>query len=449
MMQDLSYSTPHERTILLCTIGSAGDVNPFIAIGKDLRTRGHRVVLCTSQYFESHARTAGLEFIGLGTAEDYLSIIEDPKLWEPETGFKVFAERVILPILSPAYDTIKEFDPARTLLVAQGQVFGAHIAHEKLKFPFITVNLQPAAFRSIYEFPLLPSWMPPYLKRILFNVVDYFSIDRALAPEINRFRKEQSLAPVKHVFGDWMHSPLATLGLFPDWFASPQPDWPPQTHLTGFVFHDKHDDNEQLPQDVLGFLGAGDPPIVFTPGTAMKHGAQFFEASIQACQMLGRRGMLLTQHKEQLPSTLPEGIRHFEYLPFSLVLPRVAALVHHGGIGTTAQALAAGIPQIIRPMTHDQPHNAARVQSLGVGVSISPKEYTARNVADKLDDLLSAAEVPARSKIYAQRIDPQKSLQETCDLIENLSHARGEASATNLLIENRVNPKVRSEATLG
>jgi len=442
-------TSQNERTILLCAIGSAGDVNPFIAIGQELHKRGHRVVLCTSQYFKHPAQRAGLEFIGLGTAEDYLSIIEDPKLWEPETGFKVFAERVILPIMRPAYDAIKEFDPAQTLLVAQGTVFAAHIAHEKFKFPFVTIQLQPAAFRSVYEFPMLPSWMPPHLKHILFNVADYFSIDRALAPEINRFREEQSLPPVKHIFGDWMHSPLATVGLFPDWFASPQPDWPPQTRLTGFIFHDKRDDNERLPQAVLDFLDAGDPPIVFTPGTAMKHGGQFFDASIQACQMLGRRGMLLTQHKEQLPSTLPEGIRHFEYLPFSLVLPRVAALVHHGGIGTTAQALAAGIPQIIRPMTHDQPDNAARVQLLGTGVSISPKDYTAQNVSERLNRLLSSSDVLARSREYALRINAEGSLQETCDLIENLSRARRDTSAMNLPVEIRTNPKVRSEASHG
>jgi len=442
-------TTQDSRTILLCAIGSAGDVNPFIAIGQELHQRGHRVILCTSQYFESHARNAGLEFIGLGTAEDYLSIIEDPKLWEPETGFKVFAERVILPIMQPAYDAIKEFDPAQTLLIAQGTVFAAHIAHEKFKFPFVTIQLQPAAFRSAHEFPLLPAWMPRALKQTLFNASDHFVIDRALAPEINRFRKELSLPPVKHIFGDWMHSPLATVGLFPDWFASPQPDWPPQTHLTGFIFHDKRATNEQLPQDVLDFLDAGDPPIVFTPGTAMKHGEQFFQESIQACQLLGCRGMLLTQHKEQLPSTLSEGIRHFDYLPFSLVLPRVAALVHHGGIGTIAQALAAGIPQIIRPMTHDQPDNAARVQLLGTGVSLSPKDYTAQTVSEKLNALLSSPDVLACSKEYAQRISAQQSLQETCDLIENLSHVRGDASAMNQPAENRIRTKVRNEASLG
>lgn len=449
MIQDTSYSPQNERTILLCAIGSAGDVNPFIAIGQELRQRGHRVILCTSQYFKYHALHAGLEFIGLGTAEDYLSIIEDPKLWEPETGFKVFAERVILPIIQPAYDAIKEFDPVQTLLVAQGQVFGAHIAHEKYGFPFITINLQPAAFRSVHDFPLMPAWMPRPLKRILFNAFDAFVMDPLLAPEINRFRKMQSLPPAKHILGDWMHSPLATIGLFPDWFASPQPDWPPQTHLTGFIFHDKRVEDERLPQGVLDFLDAGDPPIVFTPGTAMMHGGKFFEASIQACQMLGRRGMLLTQHKDQLPSTLPEGIRHFEYLPFSLVLPRVAALVHHGGIGTIAQALAAGVPQVVRPMTHDQPDNATRVQLLGTGVSISPKDYTAQTVSERLNGLLSSADVSARSKEYARRIDPQQSLQETCDLIENLSHARRDASTMDLPIENRINPKVRSEARLG
>lgn len=138
----------------------------------------------------SHARNAGLEFIGLGAGEDYLSIIEGPKLWEPETGFKVFAERVILPIMQPAYDAIQEFNPARTILVVQGTVFAVHIAHEKFKFPFVTIQLPSAAFRSVYEFILLLSWMPRALmpralKRILLNAYDHFVIERALAPEIN------------------------------------------------------------------------------------------------------------------------------------------------------------------------------------------------------------------------------------------------------------------------
>ena len=126
-------STQTKSTILLCTIGSAGDVYPFIGIGQNLIQRGFRVVLITSQYFESQARSAGLEFFGLGSSEDYQSIIQDPDLWSPDKGFKVFADRVVFPIMEPAYEIIAGFDPSNTILVAQGQFFAAHIAHEKIQ----------------------------------------------------------------------------------------------------------------------------------------------------------------------------------------------------------------------------------------------------------------------------------------------------------------------------
>jgi hypothetical protein len=96
-----------------------------------------------------------------------------------------------------------------------------------------------------------------------------------------------------------------------------------------------------LPEDVQGFLAAGDPPIVFTPGSAMQHGQLFFTESVAACQLSSRRGLLLTRFREQVPDRLPEGVCHFDYLPFSQVLPHSAALVSHGGIGTVAQGLAA------------------------------------------------------------------------------------------------------------
>src|SRR5215208_547451 len=173
-----------KRIILLCTIGSAGDVYPFIGIGRHLIKRGFRVVLITSAYFETQARSAGLEFFGLGSIEDYQSIIQNPDLWDPDKGFKVFADSVVFPIMEPAYEIISGFDPSETILAAQGQFFGAHIAHEKLGFPFITIHLTPAAFRSAYEFPLLPTWMPSFLKRGFFNVFDALVLDRLFAPRI-------------------------------------------------------------------------------------------------------------------------------------------------------------------------------------------------------------------------------------------------------------------------
>lgn len=417
--------TTTEKTILLCTIGSAGDVNPFIGIGRELKKRGFRVVLITSQYFETQARSVGLEFFGLGSAEDYQSIIQDPDLWSPDKGFKVFAERVVFPIMEPAYEIIAGFDPSKTILIAQGQFFAAHIAHEKLGFPFITIHLQPAAFRSVHEFPLLPVRLPPLLIRGLFSLIDALLLDKLFAPNINRFRQRLGLPAINKIFGGWMHSPQKNLGLFPDWFAQPQADWPPQTQLTSFVYYDKKTGNEdkELPRELETFLNAGKAPIIFTAGTAMKHADQFFRDCMEACQLLGQRGILLTQHPEQLPSELPQGIQHFAYLPFSEVLPRALALVHHGGIGTTAQAIAAGIPQVIRPMAHDQPDTAARVEKLGIGATLSPKKFNAASLAEKLNSLITSQVVLERCKIYADKIHPDQSLDETCMIIENFAAA--------------------------
>ena len=410
-----------EKTILLCTIGSAGDVNPFIGIGRELKRRGFRVVLITSQYFETQARSIGLEFFGLGSAEDYQSIIQDPDLWSPDKGFKVFAERVVFPIMEPAYQILAGFDPSKTTLVAQGQFFAAHIAHEKLGFPFVTIHLQPAAFRSVHEFPLLPVRLPPLLIRGLFSLIDALLLDKLFAPNINHFRQRLGLPAINKIFGGWMHSPQKNLGLFPDWFAQPQPDWPPQTQLTGFVYYDKQNEHEELPDGVDIFLNAGSAPIIFTAGTAMKHADQFFRDCIEACQLLRRRGILLTQHPEQLPDQLPEGIQHFAYLPFSKVLPRALALVHHGGIGTTAQAIAAGIPQVIRPMAHDQPDTAARVEKLGIGASLSTKKFNAGSLAEKLNTLITSQAVLERCKVYADKIHPVQALNDTCTIIEIFS----------------------------
>jgi rhamnosyltransferase subunit B len=413
-----------KSTILLCTIGSAGDVYPFICIGEELKKRGFRVVLITSQYFETQARSAGLEFFGLGSLEDYQSIIQDPDLWTPDKGFKVFAERVVFPVMEPAYEIIAGFDPSETILVAQGQFFAAHIAHEKLGFPFITIHLQPAAFRSVHEFPLLPISLPPFAIRGLFSLIDSLVLDKLFAPNINRFRQSLGLPPIHKIFGGWMHSPQLNLGLFPEWFAHLQPDWPPQTQLTSFVYYGKQNGNQGLPEELETFLSAGSAPIIFTAGTAMKHAEKFFLDCIEACQLVGQRGILLTQHPEQLPAELPQGIQHFAYLPFSKVLPRAAALIHHGGIGTTAQAIAAGIPQVIRPMAHDQPDTAARVEKLGIGVSLSPQKFNAASLAEKLNALVTSQAVLERCKTYAGRVHPDQSLNETCMIIENFSRGQ-------------------------
>ncbi len=404
---------------LLSTIGSAGDVNPFVAIGRELKRRGHQVTLVTSTYFGPLAKRAGIDFIGLGTPQDYRQTVDDPDLWDPKTGFRVFARRVVIPAIQPLYAILAQNLTSNAVLVAQGQAFGAHLAHEKYGVPFVTIHLQPAAFRSIHDAPMMPRWIPRSLRSTVYALLDYLVLDREFAPDVNSFRSELGLPKVHGIFASWVHSPQKTIGLFPDWFAPPQPDWPTQTELTGFVF--LNEDPRSLDPELSAFLAEGEPPIIFTPGTAMRHADKFFQASIQASMDLGRRALLLTQYPEQLPSRLPKGIAASAYVPFALILPRSAALVHHGGIGTAAQALAAGIPQLVRPMTFDQPDNAARLQRLGVGSSIRPDQYAPRAVADILHTLLRSPDVSEKCRFFSAKISPFRGLELACNAIETVA----------------------------
>jgi UDP:flavonoid glycosyltransferase YjiC (YdhE family) len=224
---------------------------------------------------------------------------------------------------------------------------------------------------------------------------------------------------VRRFLDRWIHSPQCVIGLFPPWFSPPQPDWPPSVTLTSFPLFDEADLAE-LPADVERFLAEGEPPVVFTPGTAMKQGQAFFAAAIEACLKLGRRGLLLTRFPEQVPSPLPAGVRHFTYVPFSQVFPRAAAAVHHGGVGTTAQALAAGVPQLIMPLSHDQPDNAARVRRLGVGSSLAPHAFRGPAVAKALDGLIGSPEVAARCRDVAAKLRGADPFTEACRAIEGL-----------------------------
>jgi UDP:flavonoid glycosyltransferase YjiC (YdhE family) len=187
--------------------------------------------------------------------------------------------------------------------------------------------------------------------------------------------------------------------------------------VTGFPLFD--DAGGQAPaEEVEAFLQAGEPPLVFMPGSLMQRAERFFAESVGACERLRRRGILLTRYPDQLPRRLPEGIRHFDYVPFSRLLPRAAAVVHHGGIGCVSQALGAGVPQLIHPMAYDQHDNAARLRRLGVGDGLAPDRYRADAVADRLQKLLDSPGVAERCGEIAGRLARARPLADAAQLIE-------------------------------
>jgi UDP:flavonoid glycosyltransferase YjiC (YdhE family) len=149
----------------------------------------------------------------------------------------------------------------------------------------------------------------------------------------------------------------------------------------------------------------------------MAQAEKFFRSALEACRTPGRRAIFATRFPRQLPATLPPEIFHAEYAPFSQLLPRCAGIVHHGGIGTTSQALAAGILQLIQPFSHDQPDNASRVRRLGCGDWIWPNEFTSRNLALKLDAVIGNESVRARCTEIGERLRAEDSATRLLDAL--------------------------------
>jgi UDP:flavonoid glycosyltransferase YjiC (YdhE family) len=259
-----------------------------------------------------------------------------------------------------------------------------------------------------------------WLKRALMAMVDRLLLDPHVVPQLNQLRGELGLTPVTRPFKAWIHSPQLTLGLFPSWFCPPQPDWPEAVRLTGFPLFDE--DGQHAPNPgVEAFLDAGDPPIVFTPGSAHRHATQFFAAAIDASTRLKRRALLLTRYAEQLPDDLPDHVRHESYVPLGRLLPRCAAIVHHGGIGTIAQGFAAGIPQLTMPMGFDQPDNTTRLHRLGVGGWVVPRQFTGERVAAALQRLLNDGRVAEACRRWQAHMADADPVGETCELLEELA----------------------------
>jgi UDP:flavonoid glycosyltransferase YjiC (YdhE family) len=397
--------------ILVAALGSHGDVHPFLAVGRELQRRGHDVRMILPAMYEELTAKVGLGFTPAGTVEQFDELSSNPDLWHPVKGFQVIARGVVTS-LPWYYDAIvANHEPGRTLLVMSTLLLAGRVAQETLHVPGVTVHLSPVALRSSFQPPRTPPLpigpgLPRWWNALVYRAIDFLVLDRAMAAGVNEFRRSKGLGPVGRLFEGYIHSPDRVLGLFPDWFAPPQPDWPPQTILTGFPLYDEADITP-MDSKLENFLNEGAPPIAITPGSAMRYGSEFFAAAIQTCQKLGRRGILLSRHSEHVPADLPAQIIHVDYAPFSRLLPRCCAIIHHGGIGTLSQGLAAGIPQLVISMAHDQADNGARLKRLGVGDSLAMGRFTGNRAAAMLGALLKPGAESARRSIRQKLLNDQ------------------------------------------
>jgi UDP:flavonoid glycosyltransferase YjiC (YdhE family) len=287
--------------------------------------------------------------------------------------------------------------------------------------------LAPLSFLSAYDPSVLPTQsgqislrpLGPFINGLLLYLAKR-SI-RSLDEPIQQLRTKLGLPKGKAPLFEDQYSPNLVLALFSQVFAQPQPDWPKQTCITGFPFYD-YQDKPELTPELSEFLDAGSPPIIFTLGSsAVMDAGNFYIESAIAAKKLGHRAVLLIgkdQHNKPPQSLLSENIAAFDYAPYAKLFSRSIAIVHQGGIGTTAQALRSGRPMLIMPYSHDQPDNAARVERLGVGRTIERTRYTNAQAAAELKQLLTNSKYTQRATEIGKQIQLENGVKKACEAIE-------------------------------
>jgi UDP:flavonoid glycosyltransferase YjiC (YdhE family) len=350
--------------ILVITLGSIGDLMPFLAVAEALRRRGHEVIIAGQAGYAALVQRAGFGFgvIWNGTPADIDAALEQ----SPQQAWDQVHHDLLLPAMEPTAAFIRHAAKSGDCVVlASWSAFGATAACARMNLPLYRACLSPHAVNEA-------------------TATGDAHADR------------------------W-------LGFFPDWFGPPGAGWP-DIALAGFP---ALDDSlvPALEPKLENFLDAGPAPVVFTPGSFQRRSSRFFRESLAACRALGLRAVLLTPYAEQVPANLPDSVMHLAYAPLHRLAPRAAALVHHGGIGTLSQGLRSGVPQVCAPVFFDQFDNAARLEGLGVSRTLALRDYAASALVPLLESVRGDRQTQEQCRAIRNRMTDGDPTDHICALI--------------------------------
>jgi rhamnosyltransferase subunit B len=418
--------------IVLSNIGTLGDINPLIALALELKRRGHIPVMALPAVYGARIEPLNLEFHPIRPDIDPTNSVLVEMIYDVKKGTETGLRKFLFPVLRQTYDDLLHAAtrPARADLLLLGELnYAGPLVAEVAGIPWASYVLAPLSFFSAFDPPVLP--MYPRLARADKAIPGMGRIIKRLARFVSRkwpqpiydLRGELGLHRGRNPLFDAKHSPHLVLALFSRMLGTEQKDWPQNTLITGFCFYDADAGNAALPQNLERFLAEGDPPIVFTLGSAAVLAAgQFYEYSARAAIDLGVRAVLLigSDPRNRPQTSLPDSICVAEYAPYSALFSRSALVVHQGGVGTTAQCLRAGTPMLIMPYSHDQPDNARRMERLNVARVIQKKNYTPARVAKRLKVLLANPEFAQQSQFVAQQLAREDGVRTACNALEEL-----------------------------
>jgi rhamnosyltransferase subunit B len=384
----------------------------MIAIGRGLRKRGYDVVISLAEPYAPLAIDAGLTPQPVLSQERFDMLLANPSVWKPVRGARTMIGSVASEFLTLHLKIIQEhYLPGQTVLVSHPLDLASRIFREiNPDTRLVDVHLAPSILRTYDDPPRMTPWwwefsQPRWAVRLAYQLVDALVVDPAIAATVNRIRRQAKLPPVRRIIDQWWLSPDRILAMYPEWFAPATAQFSPRLLHCGFPLFDAS--QTQFPPPV-------DRPMVFTCGTAHRHSREFFGRAAKASEQLGYPALLLSSHAENLPSVLPANVRTAEYLPLNRILQHCSVMVHHGGIGTTSACLAAGIPQVIRPLAYDQFDNANRIEQFGAGRWLRRD----RDLVSTLDQVLSDQKFSASAmKLKQQIADQGRAIEAAVDAI--------------------------------
>ena len=438
-------SNYNNKRIVMTTVGSFGDINPYIALALEMKDRNLSPVIATSENYRQNIEGLGIEFHpvrpvlpGMDTPAG-VEMVE--KVMDVQKGAEYLFKTLLVPAIRDSYDDLIAATAGADLLVTHPITMAGPLVAQTTGIPWISTVLAPSSLWSAYD-PMVPPtapWLRPLLMLAGPTVARWYQqlieqLTDSWVQEIYDFRRELGLPKGQHPLFAGQYSPELNIALFSKAFYERQEDWPENTITTGFPFYDKKD-GAPMDRELAQFLAAGPAPVVFTLGSAAVHVAgDFFQQSIVAASALKLRAVLLIGSEENRPkSPLPEGIVAFNYAPYGDLLPRCAAMVHQGGVGTTAQGLRAGVPMLVMPYNHDQPDNAARVERLGVARTISRKAYKATRVAKELTKLLGNQSYRERAREAAYEILSERGAAAAVELMLNVLNNKPNQESSSVL----------------
>lgn len=394
--------------VLMSTFGSEGDLRPPVAIAKRLQALGAEVDLIANPFFEQKVVSAGLNFIGAGPLVDLDTILKDDlSLLHPIKGPRQVGKMLLASVEYAFPAACRQIEKQRpNFVVSHAIELGAQWAARKCGIPYVTLSTTPWIWFSKDNLAdvglrLRPAWAnAAAFCALAWMIESGFAIStRKLC---KRFQLPSAYGAMQSLFSE----SVLNLGCWSALFRPEASDDPVNAFITGFTV-DRDRDPGRVPQALMDWLGQESPPVIVGLGTAACwQGRHIYRAVAEACAELKRRCLLIGPELEDLED--PEtGIRAIREIPFQDVFPHACVLVHHGGLGTTAQALFAGSPQLVVPFAHDQFFNAARVKRLGAGLSLPSSKISTASAKKLIRQLLSDQQANQRAKELALKFQHQ------------------------------------------